>query len=172
MEPHSHAALRECPAEVGAAGESPRASDNRAGALRLRESPASDSPRTSDDAEALPRPAHRPSTAPTAQQDSAQTWGREGHLTAAQEAHLASMRRKLPNAEDAELLRWLRARGFCVEKALALKAETEAWHATQRPAFNAAAPAAGVVAQLKRGASTGSLVARALRAGAGAPLRR
>ena len=48
------------------------------------------------------RPAQRPSTAPQPDQDATHTWGRQGHLTEAQEAHLASMRRKLPHADDAE----------------------------------------------------------------------
>jgi hypothetical protein len=140
------------------------------------EQAAGDGRYSSDDGDS--RPAHRPSTAPQPDQDAAATWGREGHLTEAQKAHLASMRRKLPHADDAEarsfrgltarlerradaphgcparpsqLLRWLRARAFNVERALALQQDSTAWRKSQRPTFNA--PAAQVVEQLlKRGA--------------------
>jgi hypothetical protein len=64
----------------------------------------------------------------------------------------------------AQLLRWLRARAFNVDKAVALKAESEAWHKNDRPTFRAPAPA--VVEQLlKRGAPTFVMSSRSARAG-------
>jgi hypothetical protein len=80
MEPHEPRAAdpHECPAELGAS-----------------ETQSSDGEEDS--------PAARPSTAPQPDHDRTQSWGRLGHLTDAQEAHLASMRRKFPAAEDAEV---------------------------------------------------------------------
>ena len=82
MTPHEHGAddEHECPAEQ--VGSEARSSDN-----------------TDYDA---PRNSGRPSTAPQPDVSATQTWGRIGFLTNAQEAHLASMRRKFPAAEDAE----------------------------------------------------------------------
>ena len=81
MTPHEHGAddEHECPAEQ--VGSDARSSED------------------TDDCE--PRD-HRPSTAPQPDVSATQTWGRIGFLTAAQQAHLASMRRKFPAAGDAE----------------------------------------------------------------------
>ena len=169
MTPHEHGAdddRHECPAEQAAS--SARSSDGP------------------DDAPATGRPSTAPQ--PDMTTSAAQTWGRLGHLTSAQEAHLLSMRRKCPGAGDAEarhadavaradlaltcsdartaqLLRWLRARAFSVDKATALKADSEAWHKADRPLFRA--PSGAVVEQLlKRGAPSGAMGARNSRAGA------
>lgn len=58
--------------------------------------------RSSDDTDDYEPRGNRPSTAPQPDVSATQTWGRIGHLTAAQEAHLASMRRKFPAAADDE----------------------------------------------------------------------
>ena len=81
MTPHAHGAddEHECPAEqVGSDARSSGDTD-------------CDVPRND-----------RPSTAPQPDVSATQTWGRIGHLTSAQETHLASMRRKFPAAGDAE----------------------------------------------------------------------
>ena len=104
----------------------------------------------------------RPSTAPAHPDANAvHQWGREGHLTPSQAAHLAAFKRKLPtlptdevrtrrplrrtrarpraDAPCVQCLRWLRGRAFNVSKALALKTDCEAWWRDGRPAFSAPA---------------------------------
>ena len=78
--------------------------DDDCGAGHPHECPAELSAGEAHESDDECRAAHqgRPSTAPQPDRDASQTWGRLGHLTVAQDAHLASMRRKLPQSTDEE----------------------------------------------------------------------